>query len=442
MKIIHKDGPVRFLLLAAGYVFYAFFDIRSLLILILLSVFNWLGGSLINKKKNAGSDKEAKILCSLFVLTEVVILCFFKYVGFFAMPVGISFYMLQAIGFLVDCMRGDLEVYPSLLDSLIYMSFFPVVVSGPIQKAKDFIPKIKDRKSLSMNRFSHGIQLFALGAFLKLVMADRLAVCVDAVYSTPLVYSGLTLFITSITYTLQLLFDFAGYSDMAIGVACLLGFDLDKNFNLPYLSADPAEFWRRWHISLSTWLRDYVYIPLGGNRKGKVRTYINIFLTMIISGLWHGSTVNFLIWGGLHGIWQVIHRMVAQIHPVSKDKNGQKEQAPLPVVKHYVSMIVTFFIVSFLWIPFRARTLKDSWIIFTRIITLKKGAGYYYTYTFIFGIILLIVQYIAGRFNSRNNPLKPLPLDKVYGKVIFCCLIIAICMFAYFGNGAFIYASF
>ncbi len=431
--MIRKDLPSRLLLLAAGYIFYALFDVNSLILLILLSVFTWLGGSLISKKKNAGNDKAAKNLGILFILTEVLILCFFKYAGFFAMPVGISFYMLQAIGFLVDCMRGDLGTYPSLPDSLIYMSFFPVVVSGPIQKAKDFIPKIADRKPLNMERFSHGIQLFVLGAFLKLVMADRLAVCVDAVYSTPLAYSGLTLFITSITYTLQLLFDFAGYSDMAIGIALLLGFDLDRNFNLPYLSSDPAEFWRRWHISLSTWLRDYVYIPLGGNRKGKVRTYINIFLTMIISGLWHGSTVNFLIWGGLHGIWQVIHRMFTQIHPVSADKKGRK---------NYVSMIVTFLIVNFLWIPFRAKTLKDSWIIFSRIITLKKGAGYYYTYTFIFGIILLIIQYIAGRFNSRNNPLKPLPLDKLYAKIIFCCLIIATAMFAYFGNGAFIYASF
>ena len=441
MRAVHRDIPNRLLLLAAGYVFYAFFDVRSLLLLILLSLFTWLGGRLINKKKQAGSDNEAKILCSVFVITEVIILCFFKYAGFVAMPVGISFYMLQAIGFLVDCMRGDLEPYPSLLDSLIYMSFFPVVVSGPIQKAKDFIPKIQERKPLNMVRFSHGIQFFALGALLKLVMADRLAVCVDAVYSTPLVYSGLTLFITSITYTLQLLFDFAGYSDMAIGIAILLGFDLDKNFNLPYLSADPAEFWRRWHISLSTWLRDYVYIPLGGNRKGKVRTYINIFLTMIISGLWHGSTVNFLIWGGLHGIWQVIHRMFTQVHPASADKKEQKE-APMHTLKHCVSMIMTFLIVNFLWIPFRAQSLKDSWIIFTRIITLKKGAGYYYTYTFIFGILLLIVQYLAGRFNSRNNPIKPLPLDKMYGKVIFCCLIIATAMFAYFGNGAFIYASF
>lgn len=442
LRLINKDAFVRPLLLIASYAFYVFFDVKSLPLLIGLSLFTWFGGRIINKKRLDSSDKSAKTLCISFVFIQVLVLCFFKYAGLLAMPVGMSFYMLQAIGYLIDSYRGDLTETPSLLDALIYMSFFPVIVSGPIQKAKDFIPKIYRLKKLDMKRFSQGIQLFALGAFLKLVMADRLCVCVDAVYSTPLVYSGLTLFITSIGYTLQLLFDFAGYSDMAIGAAYLLGFDLEKNFNLPYLSADPSEFWRRWHISLSTWLRDYVYIPLGGNRKGRVRTYVNIFLTMIISGLWHGSTVNFLIWGGLHGLWQVIHRILTQLPSSINKKEGQKDKSLLSSLRHFISMTVTFLIVNFLWIPFRAETLKDSWTIFTRIVTFKEGAGYYYTYIFIFGVILLIVQMIAGRFTLRDNPLKPLPLNKLYGKIIFCCLIIATLMFAYFGNGAFIYSQF
>jgi alginate O-acetyltransferase complex protein AlgI len=280
---------------------------------------------------------------------------------------------------------------------------------------------------------------------MKLVMADRLAVSVDSVYSAPLAYSGLTLFITSVAYSLQLLFDFAGYSDMAIAVAYLLGFDLDKNFNLPYLAASPAEFWRRWHISLSTWLRDYVYIPLGGNRRGRARTYINTFITMTVSGLWHGSTVNFLIWGMLHGLWQIVYRAISEMktsgHSGSdfkKDRNALSQDRG----NRLFPMLLNFLIVNFLWIPFRASTLNDAWTIFSRIITFRPGAGYYYVYTFIFGGILLIVQIIAGRRSGRSTPLKPLPLDKLYGKVIFCCLIIAIAMFAYFGNSAFIYAQF
>ena len=442
IKLNNKDVFVRPLLLAASYAFYAFFDVRSLLLLIGLSLLTWSGGRIIAKTRLGGSSKRARTFCFIFVFLQILILCFYKYAGLLAMPVGMSFYMLQAIGYLIDAYRGDLYDSPSLMDALLYMAFFPVIVSGPIQKAKDFIPKIDKIKKLDIKRFSHGIQLFALGSFLKLVMADRLCVCVDAVYSTPLVYSGLTLFITSLGYTLQLLFDFAGYSDMAIGTAYLLGFDLDRNFNLPYLSADPSEFWRRWHISLSTWLRDYVYIPLGGNRKGNIRTYVNIFITMIISGLWHGSTVNFLIWGGLHGLWQVIHRMLTRLHPQDDNIKEQKDKSLLSSFRHFISMILTFLIVNFLWIPFRAATLKDSWTIFTRIITFKEGAGYYYTYIFIFGFILLIIQYLAGRFTSRDNPVKPLPLDKMYAKIIFCCLIIATLMFAYFGNGAFIYSQF
>ncbi len=440
---IRRDSISSVLLLIAGYVFYASFDLPSLILLILLSFLTFTGGRIIDAKRKNGLNRQAKILCILFVSVQTLILCFFKYSGLFPMPVGLSFYMLQTISFLVDCYRGDIGEFPSLIDTLVYISFFPVIVSGPIQKARNFIPKLSTRSPLTGERFSRGIQLFVLGAFLKLVMADRLAVSVDSVYSSPLVYSGLTLFITSIGYTLQLLFDFAGYSDMAIGFACLLGFDLAPNFNLPYLSAGPTEFWRRWHISLSSWLRDYVYIPLGGNRKGRVRTLINTFLTMIISGLWHGSTFNYLIWGALHGLWQVIYRLTHD-KPVSGafDKKPEQKNPLLLRISHCASMIISFLIVSFLWIPFRVSTLNDAWIVFSRIITLKPGAGYYYVYTFIFGIILLIVQIIAGRYTGRNNPFKPLPLDRFYGKFILCCAVIAIAMFAYFGNGAFIYSQF
>ncbi len=425
-------------MLIAGYVFYAWSDVKSLALLVALSVLTWLGGKAIDKSRRESAQGKSKALCISFVSLQVILLCFFKYAGFFPMPVGLSFYMLQTIGFLIDCYRGDIAVFPSLIDTLVYIGFFPVIISGPIQKAKDFIPKLSERKPLNTERLSHGIQLFALGAFMKLVMADRLAVSVDCVYSAPLAYSWLTLFITSVAYSLQLLFDFAGYSDMAIAVAYLLGFDLDKNFNLPYLAASPAEFWRRWHISLSTWLRDYVYIPLGGNRRGKVRTYINTFVTMTVSGLWHGSTVNFLIWGMLHGLWQILYRAVSG----TKASGQSGSNSPKDSGSRLLPMILNFLIVNFLWIPFRASTLNDAWTIFTRIITFRPGAGYYYVYTFIFGGILLIVQIIAGRRTGRSTPFKPLPLDKLYGKIIFCCLIIAIAMFAYFGNSAFIYAQF
>ena len=437
LQFIHSRRAERILLLAASYLFYACFDLGMLALLICLSVFTWIGGYLVNRAKISGRSRCAKIICLSCIAVQTAVLMFFKFSGRRPMPVGLSFYMLQAISFLADNYRGELNGFPSLLDSLVYIGFFPQIVSGPIVKAKDFIPQLAGRKKLSMERLSYGIQLFALGAFMKLVMADRLAVSVDSVYSAPLAYRGLSLFFSSVGYSLQLLFDFSGYSNMAIGVAWLLGYDLGKNFNLPYLASDPSDFWRRWHISLSTWLRDYIYIPLGGNRKGRVRTYINIFLTMVISGLWHGSTVNFLLWGALHGLWQVIHRMIRDIK-----KTEQKIYTPLSRLWQFVSVILCFLTVNFLWIPFRADTLSDTRLIVSRILTFKPGISYYYVYTFIFGGILLAAELIAILKSGKNSPWKPLTLDKMYGRILFCCFIIAIAMFAYFGNGAFIYAKF
>lgn len=417
------------LLLAAGYIFYALLDPYSLPILIACSLITYAGGRLIYSAA-AKEKKKAKIITLAFIGIQTGILCFFKYTSFYHLPVGMSFYMLMAISYLADVYRGEFETLPSLAETLVYVSFFPTVISGPIMKAKELIPQFSSRKKLTGERLSGGLWLIVIGAFMKLVMADRLCVSVDSVYSAPLVYSGLTLFFTSIAYTLQLFFDFAGYSYMAIGVASIIGFDITKNFNLPYMATNPSEFWRRWHISLSSWLKDYVYIPLGGSRKGKARTYVNILLVMIVSGLWHGSTVNFLIWGVLHGIGQMVWRAL----------RGNKKDAPGPV--RIFSMILNFLFVNFLWIPFRVSTPNDAWLIIKRIFTLSPGSSYYYTYTFIFGAVLLIVQFIGARKNGGNDPIHPLPLDRMYGRVIFLTLVIATAMFAYFGSGAFIYAQF
>ena len=419
------------ILLLVCYVFYGFFDTRALVILIALSVFTWLGGKSVFDSRSAGDEKRAKMYCALFVATQIALLCFFKYMGP-SLPVGMSFYMLMAISFLADCERGLFDDFPSLIEVLIYISFFPTILSGPILKAHEFIPQICDRKKIDKDRLTRGLWLIVIGLFMKLCMADRLGVSVDKVYQAPVVYSGLTLFMTSVGYSLQLFFDFAGYSNMAIGTATLLGFDINPNFNLPYMATNPSEFWNRWHISLSSWLKEYVYIPLGGNRKGNTRTYINIMLVMIVSGLWHGNTVNFLIWGILHGAGQLVHRAIF----------GKRKDANVSGTIRILSMILNFLFVNFLWIPFRAKTLSDTWTIVKRIVTFADGASYFYVYTFIFGIILLTVQFIGAKFNNGNDPLRPLPFDKLYARVIFCTILIATAMFAYFGNGAFIYSQF
>ncbi|MCR5301316.1 MAG: hypothetical protein K6E49_02620 [Lachnospiraceae bacterium] len=416
-------------LLIINYIFYSFLDAGSLALLIGLSLFTYAGGRYVYHVKRT-SHTDTKKICLAVIAVQVGVLCYFKYLSGASLPVGLSFYMLMAISFIADVYRDEYSRFPSLTEVLVYISFFPTVISGPIMKSKDMIPQLSARKKLTFGRVERAIWLLAAGVFMKFVMADRLSVAVDRVYEAPLVYSGITLFLTSVAYTLQLLFDFAGYSYMATAAASLLGYDIMANFNLPYISATPSEFWRRWHISLSTWLRDYVYIPLGGSRKGKMRTYINIFLVMVISGLWHGSTVNFLIWGMLHGLGQVVHRFISE---------NRKDTVKTPRI---LSMIITFLFVNFLWIPFRMPTLAGAWTVFSRIVTLAPGAAYYYTYTFIFAGVLLLTE-IAGIVRANgNNPLKPLPLDTMYGRIALCVLIIATGMFAYFGSGAFIYAQF
>ncbi|MCR5106553.1 MAG: hypothetical protein K6B28_00160 [Lachnospiraceae bacterium] len=431
LYFIRSEKTVKYILLIAGYIFYSGFSLPALAVLIILSVFTWVSGYLISKKK---SEKEkSRMILVKSVVIQLLVLLFFKYVRGDLMPVGLSFYLLMAISYLVDMYRGDIKDDTGLIDAMIFIGFFPMVVSGPVMKAKEFLPQLSSRRPLTKERLSYGIQLFALGAFEKLVIADRLSVAVNSVYKAPLAYSGGSLFFTSLAYTLQLFFDFSGYSNMAVATASILGFELTKNFDLPYIAKNPSDFWRRWHISLSSWLKEYVYIPLGGNRLGKGRTYLNLFLTMIVSGLWHGSTLNFFLWGALHGVGSVVHRFFVQT------KKEGKHNISIPP---FLSGILNFFFVSFLWIPFRAENLSDSWIIFKRIITLKPGVRYYYVYTWIFLLLLLVVEGYALLKNNGRDPFKPLSLEKMSGKVIFSIFLILTAVFAYFGSGAFIYAGF
>ncbi|MCR4738897.1 MAG: hypothetical protein K5886_01395 [Lachnospiraceae bacterium] len=417
------------LLTVAGLFFYASFDLHGLCLLIPLCMFTWGIGKLMAKNS---SDNPKPLLVSGITI-QVLILLFFKYAGFVKMPVGLSFYMLQAISYLFDMYRGKIRRDTPFADALVYISFFPNIVSGPVMKAYEFLPQLDKRVPLNAERLKYGLQLILIGAFEKLVLADRLSTAVDSVYSAPLAYSGPTLLFTAVGYSLQLLFDFAGYSSMAIGIAHILGFKLTENFNLPYISLNPSEFWKRWHISLSSWLREYVYIPLGGSRKGKTRTYLNIFLTMLVSGLWHGNTLNFVIWGALHGAAQGAYRFL---------KERKKDKKPQSLLPSVLSMILNFFFVTILWIPFRMETLSDTCIVLSRIFTMKPGISYFYVYTWIFLLILIITEVFALVKNKGNNPVKPLALTKFHERLAFMILLIATLMFAYFGNSAFIYSGF
>ena len=450
LKFVRNEKQQNIVLLLASYIFYVLGDVRFLLLLTFISIFMWFLGCKIS---GVVSREIAKRYLAIGVVADVFVLGIFKYSNFFAegfsslfglsyttlhiiLPLGISFYIFQSISYLADVYTGKTEAEKCVWNVMLYIGFFPQIVSGPIVKAHDFMPQIKELHKITWERLSWGTQRFAMGAFKKTVIADRIGVAVNAVYAAPEAYSGLSLLVTVLAYGLQIYYDFSGYSDMAIGVAYVLGFDLGTNFNLPYLAKNPSDFWRRWHISLSSWFRDYVYIPLGGSRKGKVRTYLNLFITMLLSGLWHGANLAFVVWGAIHALASVVHKWFADI----KRKRGwDKEESK---VLAGVSVLLTFFVVNLLWIPFRINDFGQTMLVIRRIFIWRNGVDYVYVFNLIFVVFLLVVEVIAVLKNNGNHIWKPLDLSRFWNKVVVCLFVLVIVCFAYIGDSAFIYAQF
>lgn len=274
---------------------------------------------------------KRKMLVVVSLCINLGLLCYFKYTNFFYeilcplwnghyeafdifLPVGISFFTFQSLSYTIDVYRRDLKPLDSLLDYVFYVSFFPQLVAGPIVRARDFIPQIRQPLFVSKEMFGQGVFFIVSGLFKKAVISDYISInFVERIFDNPSLYSGLENLFGVYGYALQIYCDFSGYSDMAIGIALLLGFRFPINFDSPYKSDSVTDFWHRWHISLSSWLRDYLYISLGGNRKGKIRTYINLILTMLLGGLWHGASWNFIIWGALHGVALAVHKFIRSL---------------------------------------------------------------------------------------------------------------------------------
>lgn len=276
------------------------------------------------------------------------------------LPVGISFYTFQTISYTIDVYRRQVTPVRSILDFGFYVSFFPQLVAGPIVRASEFIPQLYTRYQVSKDEVGHAIFLILVGLIKKVAISDYISTnFVDRVFDTPMVYSGFEVLMGIYGYALQIYCDFSGYTDIALGVALLLGFRLPVNFNSPYKATSITNFWHRWHISLSRWLRDYLYIPLGGNKKGKIRTYLNLLLTMLLGGLWHGANLKFVVWGGIHGLGLAIERMLGIGRSETK-----KHLSPL---KRFIAIAATFHIICLAWIPFRAASFSDALVLLTRI---------------------------------------------------------------------------
>ena len=334
-----------------------------------------------NHLASPSSRLVPRLLVALSLLIDLGLLGYFKYTNFFAgmwaqmvgcnfqpwdifLPVGISFFTFQSMSYVIDVYRGDLKPLPSLLDYAFYVSFFPQLVAGPIVRARDFAPQIRKPLEITSQMFAQGCYFIAIGLFKKAVISDYISLnFVDRIFDNPSLYSGLENLLGVYGYTLQIYCDFSGYSDMAIGIALLLGFRFPMNFNAPYRSESITDFWRRWHISLSSWIRDYIYISMGGNRKGKIRQYVNLIITMLLGGLWHGASLNFVAWGGMHGLALALHKWVRE-HVFHHEKHYHSTG-----LRWLLSVLLTFHFVAFCWIFFRNHTFEASWMMITQIAT-------------------------------------------------------------------------
>ena len=317
-------------------------------------------------------------------------------------PAGISFYTFQTLSYTVDIYRREITPLKRWIDYLFYLSFFPQLVAGPIVRAKDFIPQIYRRPQLLKAEYGEALALLISGLIKKAIIGDFIgANLVDLIFAEPTRFTGIENLFAVYGYAMQIYCDFSGYSDMAIGIALLLGFRFNINFDSPYQSGNITEFWRRWHISLSTWLRDYLYIPLGGNRKGKLRTYLHLFLTMLLGGLWHGAAIRFVLWGAIHGVALALHKLYMQLF----DYLGWRKSDPYRW-QRFLGQVITFHLVCFAWIFFRADSMETALAVITQIkehftpeVFLQFVVGYKNV------LSLLLVGYLL-HFTSRKQELS------------------------------------
>ncbi|MBQ4244861.1 MAG: MBOAT family protein [Clostridia bacterium] len=456
-------------LLAASYFFYMSWNPAYALLLLTSTAVTYTVSLLIPKRKTAGAKKTLLALC---VTVNLAILFTFKYFELFTsglyfvldrlnvqyspvgysllLPVGISFYTFQALGYAIDVYRGDIEPQRHFGKYALFVSFFPQLVAGPIERSKNLLPQFDEVHSFNYNNAVNGLKLMLWGYYKKIVIADTVCVAVNTVFNNIKVFDGLAIIIATLLFSIQIFCDFSGYSDIARGCALVMGFKLMKNFDHPYFSHSLREFWSRWHISLSTWFKDYLYIPLGGNRKGKLRRYINLLITFLVSGLWHGANITFVVWGAIHGVCQIIGRITKPF----RDRIFRFDSASKAYcVRNGISVIITFVTVSIAWIFFRADSVSDA---VYAVIHLFDWGSLSFSYIFselklIFGtraefyrlaatVPLFIVLSVFDRYKSLNAAFSKLRLP--VRTVIYVLFVTYILLFARAEMQDFIYFQF
>lgn len=443
-----KDKYKNFVLLLFSLVFYAWGEPKYIVLMLCSILINYIAGLLIDKNKN--KKKIKTLLFIVTILINVGLLGYFKYFNFMidnvnkmfgasiennpiTLPIGISFYTFQIMSYIIDLYKGKITVQKNLLNLALYISFFPQLIAGPIVKYKDIDEQLKNRK-VTLEGFVNGSIRFIFGLSKKVLLANSLALIADTIYNAGISnITTLLAWIASIAYSLQIYFDFSGYSDMAIGLGKMFGFEFMENFDLPYKSASITEFWRRWHISLSTWFKEYIYIPLGGNKKGKIRTYINLWIVFIVTGIWHGAAWTFITWGLYHGFFIFIERL------------GLKKLLDKCKV---LSHIYTLLIINFGWVLFRVDGLKNALVVIKRMIipsdietTLRiyKIINFRNICILVLGVVFsCVIQIVYRKISEKDSVkkvvtiLKPITIFVLWGLCILALVSNTYNPFIYF----------
>jgi alginate O-acetyltransferase complex protein AlgI len=406
-------------LLLASYFFYMCWRWEYVVLIIFQTEVGFFSGRML---KEAASLGARKLWLASGVIIILTLLGIFKYYNFandsargllallglqdpfpdlkILLPIGISFHTFQTVSYLIDLDRGTIPLERSFVRFALYVSFFPLLVAGPIERAGRFIPQLLEEHHLNPARLASGAKLMVWGFFKKVVIADRLAEYVNQIYPHPADHSGLTLWLATYCFAFQIYCDFSGYTDIATGSARMLGYDLMQNFNLPYFARSIPEFWQRWHISLSTWFRDYLYIPLGGSRVSSGRWALNILVVFAVSGLWHGAKWTFVIWGALHGSYYVLQKLMAPYASACFAWLGVPER-----IKRMLQVLVTFHLVALAWVFFRANSLYDAALILFRIGTDLTGPLYlgFSSVSATVGLVLILVLLVVQGLQHRGR---------------------------------------
>ena len=445
------------LLLIASYYFYMSWNAKYVFLIFITTFASYLCAILIEKNR-----EHKKLILTITLLVCLGILFVFKYFNFFfesinyllgnklhsislnlLLPVGISFYTFQTLSYCIDVYRGNIKAEKHFGYYATFVSFFPQLVAGPIERPDNLLPQLRKEKEFDYNKAVYGLKLMAFGFFKKIVVADNLAYYVDMVYNDLSYYQGFALVLAAFFFTIQIYCDFSGYSDIAKGSAKLLNIDLMDNFKTPYFSTTIKEFWSRWHISLSSWFKDYVYIPLGGNRCSKLRHYFNLLATFLVSGLWHGANITFVIWGGIHGLLQILE----DIFHIKKNTKTYS-------LSWFIRVILVFMLMSITWVFFRASNLHDALYIFRHMFDgITNLRSYIVSGLYSFGVkapylltmlaIYLIPPFIIDYINVKYDALTILnnkPMAIRY--LAYFVLLLMILLLHYVGEVNFIYFQF